>query len=360
MRLHGIILAALTLTLTCLPAVTASTAYVDRVREVKQRDSPVLVGYNADPNIAVFGNTYYIYPTTDGFPSWGGQTFYWWKSTDLVTWTRSAEPFLTLNGTSGNVPWATGVSKSSNHLHSVMVIVITNEDVQSAWAPTIIQRGGKYYFYFSGQNPTYNRKTIGVAVANSPEGPFTAQPEAMIQNNEVLTSGQAIDAAAFLDPETSKYYLYWGNGSPLMAELSDDMVSIKISTLQAPTGLTDFREGSFMIYRQGVYHMTYSIDDTRSEDYRIGYATGPSATGPFTYRGVILKKDESKGILATGHDSIINVPGTDDWYIAYHRFAIPGGNGTMRETTIDRLYFDETGFIVPVVPTLESVLPLGS
>ncbi len=80
MRLHGIIPAALTLTLTCLPAVTASTVYVNRVREVKQRDSPVLGGYNADPNIAVFGNTYYIYPTTDGFPSWGGQTFYWWKS----------------------------------------------------------------------------------------------------------------------------------------------------------------------------------------------------------------------------------------------------------------------------------------
>ena len=145
-----------------------------------------------------------------------------------------------------------------------------------------------------------------------------------------------------------------------MAELSDNMLSIEASTLRAPTGLTDFREGSFMIYRQGVYHMTYSIDDTRSEDYRIGYATGSSATGPFTYRGVILQKDVSKGILAPGHNSIVNVPGTDDWYIAYHRFAIPGGNGTMRETTIDRLYFDVDGLIVPVIPTLESVAPLGS
>jgi large repetitive protein len=84
--------------------------------------------------------------------------------------------------------------------------------VQNAWAPTIIERNNKYYFYFSGHNPTYNRKTIGVATANSPEGPFTAQSKAMILNNEALTSGQAIDPDAFVDPVTGKYYLYWGNG----------------------------------------------------------------------------------------------------------------------------------------------------
>jgi hypothetical protein len=70
---------------------------------------------------------------------------------------------------------------------------------------------------------------------------------------------------------------------------------------------------------------------------------------------VILEKDRSLGILATGHSSIVNVPGTDEWYIAYHRFAMPGGDGTHRETTIDKLEFDAGGFIRKVVPTLESV-----
>jgi hypothetical protein len=65
----------------------------------------------------------------------------------------------------------------------------------------------------------------------------------------------------------------------------------------------------------------------------------------------------NKGILGTGHSSIVNVPCTDDWYIAYHRFAIPNGGGTMRETTIDRVYFGEDGIMKPVVPTLESVEP---
>lgn len=305
------------------------------VRAVEMK-SPVLPGLYADPNIAVFNGTYYIYATTDGVAGWGGKDFYVWKSTNLVDWERSEKPFLTLDGENGNVPWASG----------------------NAWAPTIIARGRKYYFYFSGHNPTYNRKTIGVAVADSPEGPFTAQPEAMILNNEAVTSGQAIDPAAFRDPATGKFYLFWGNGSPVYAELSDDMLSIKEDTLTAISGLTSFREGSFVNHRRGTYHLTYSIDDTGSPDYRVGYATATSIDGPWTYRGVILQKDASQGILGTGHSSIVNVPGTDEWYIAYHRFGMPDGNGTHRETTIDKLSFDKDGLMQGVTPTLTSVDPL--
>jgi beta-xylosidase len=322
-----------------LASLTGSSATVSkrerRSPRLSARDSPVLPGYYADPNIAVFDKTYYIYATTDGTPGWGGNQFFVWSSPDLVSWTRAEEPFLTLDGTKGNVPWAVG----------------------NGWAPTIIERDGKYYFYFSGQNAEYNTKTIGVAVADSPSGPFTAQPQAFILNNEALKTGQAIDPAAFQDPTTGKYYLFWGNGTPLYAEFEDDMLSFKSGTLRSISGLTDFREGIFLNYREGIFHLTYSIDDTRSVDYRVGYATSESVDGPWTDRGVILKKDAAKGILATGHSSIIQVPGTDDWYIAYHRFAIPDGNGTMRETTIDRVYFDEDGLIKPVVPTLESVAP---
>ncbi|TDU83367.1 glycosyl hydrolase family 43 [Kribbella voronezhensis] len=298
--------------------------------------SPVLPGYNADPNIARFGDTYYLYVTTDGYAGWGGKDFYVWKSKNLVDWQRSEKPILTLDGANGNVPWASG----------------------NAWAPTVIERGGKYYFYFSGHNPTYNRKTIGVAMADSPEGPFTAQPTAMILNNEAVTSGQAIDPATFQDPVTGRYYLFWGNGSPVYAELTDDMLAIKPETLKPISGLTGFREGSFVNYRNGTYHLTYSIDDTGSPNYRVGYATAKSVDGPWTYRGVILEKDPAQGILATGHHSIIQVPGTDDWYIAYHRFGMPGGDGQHRETTIDRLYFAADGTIPKVVPTLTSVNPV--
>ncbi|KAG9603689.1 Arabinanase/levansucrase/invertase, partial [Aureobasidium melanogenum] len=328
---HGTVLP---ITAAELASLTANNADNPSIASRASGGSPVLKGYFADPNIAVFNKTYYIYATTDGFPGWGGQVFYAWSSPDLVNWTRSEEPFLTLNGTNGNVPWATG----------------------NAWAPTIIERYGKYYFYFSGENPTYDRKTIGVAIAGSPSGPFTAEPTAMILNNERLTTGQAIDSDAFLDPVSGKYYLLWGNDSPLLAELNDNMTSINWSTAQNITGLVDFREGLFINYREGLYHITYSIDDTGSENYRVGYATSTSITGNYTYHGVVLQKDVSQGILATGHDSIINVRGTDKWYMAYHRFAIPGGDGTHREVTIDEVTFDaKIGLMNPVVPTLSSV-----
>lgn len=319
-----------TYTLTAPGGATATwtlSAYV--------MQSPVLPGLYADPNIAVFGDTYYLYATTDGTAGWGGKDFYVWTSPDLVNWTRSAEPFLTLDGANGNVPWASG----------------------NAWAPTIIERDGRYYFYFSGHNAALNRKTIGVAVADSPEGPFTAQPTAMILNNEAVTSGQAIDPAAFLDPVSGKYYLFWGNGSPVYAELSDDMLSLKPATIARIAGLTSFREGTFVNHRDGLYHLTYSIDDTGSENYRVGYATSTSVHGPWTDRGVILQKDLSLGIKGAGHSSIVNVPGTDDWYIAYHRFAMPNGDGTHRETTIDKLAIGPDGLFQSVQPTLTSVAP---
>ncbi|KAF1972079.1 Arabinanase/levansucrase/invertase [Bimuria novae-zelandiae CBS 107.79] len=336
---HGTVIPITAKELAAITGNTTTSSYKAQKPRLAKRDSPVLPGLYADPNIVIFGNTYYIYATTDGFSSWDGNVFYVWSSPDLVSWTRTSTPFLTLNGTNGNVPWAVG----------------------NAWAPTIIEKDGKYYLYFSGQNPAYNRKTIGVAVADCPTGPFTAQQTAMILNDEVLTTGQAIDSAAFKDPTTGIYYLFWGNSGsegPLYAELSDDMLTLKNGTIGRVNGLVDFREGVFVNYRQGLFHMTYSVDDTRSENYRVGYATATNVHGPWTYRGIVLQKDVEKGILATGHDSVVQVPNTDDWYMAYHRFAIPDGNGTRRETTIDKVFFDEeTGFMLPVVPTLGSVGP---
>lgn len=299
-----------------------------------QANSPVLPGLWADPNIAVFGDTYYLMTTQDGFPNWSGKQFFVWSSTDLVTWTRGADAILTLNGTSGNVPWSDG----------------------NAWAPTIAEKDGKYYFYFSGNNPTYGYKTIGVAVADSPSGPYTAQDTAMINGTESIVASQTIDPFAFVDPVSGKYYLFWGNGKALAVELGDDMVSIKEETITQLSGLTSFNEASSMAYRNGLYHFNYAINDTRSEYYATGYATSTNLTGPFTYQYPILQLNASLGILGTGGSTLLNVPDTDDWYIAYHRFQIPNGNGTERETTIDHLYFNnETGLIEKVVPTLTSV-----
>ncbi|TDC73422.1 family 43 glycosylhydrolase [Streptomyces hainanensis] len=307
-------------TYTVTSAEGATRAWT--VRAVEMR-SPVLPGLTADPNIVAFGDTYYLYATTDGFPGWSGTTFSAWSSKDLVNW-RDHGVILDLGP---DVSWADS----------------------RAWAPTIAERDGRYYFYYCAD------AKIGVAVSDSPTGPFTDSGAPLIAANPD-GGGQPIDPAVFTDRD-GQSYLYWGNGSAWVVPLADDMVSFDPAEVRRIPDLPDFREGLFMVERAGRYHLTYSIDDTRSPNYRVGYATSDSPYGPFTYHGVILQRDSSLGVLGTGHNSVLQVPGTDDWYIAYHRFAIPDGDGTHRETTIDRLTFSREGLLQPVRPTLESVRP---
>ncbi|WP_030665322.1 family 43 glycosylhydrolase [Streptomyces cellulosae] len=285
--------------------------------------SPVLPGLNADPNIVRFGDTFYLYPTTDGFDGWSGTRFKAYSSTDLVHW-KDHGVVLDLGP---DVSWADS----------------------RAWAPTIAEKNGKYYFYFCAD------ANIGVAVSDSPTGPFKdALGRPLLKAGQF--AGQMIDPAVFTDDD-GQSYLYWGNGHAYVAPLGDDMTSLDTSKVKdiTPSG---YNEGTFVIKRKGTYYLMWSENDTRDENYRVAYATGPSPTGPWTKRGVILEKDLSLGIKGTGHHSVVQVPGTDDWYIAYHRFALPGGDGTHRETTIDKLEFDADGLIEKVVPTLTGVDPV--
>ncbi|CBG68311.1 MULTISPECIES: family 43 glycosylhydrolase [Streptomyces] len=289
-------------------------------RELK---SPVLPGLNADPNIVRFGDTFYIYPTTDGFEGWSGTQFKAYSSKDLVNW-KDHGVILDLGP---DVSWADS----------------------RAWAPAMEERDGKYYFYFCAD------ANIGVAVSDSPTGPFKDALGKPLLKAGTLP-GQMIDPAVFTDDD-GKSYLYWGNGRAYVVPLNDDMVSFdsaKISDI-TPSG---YNEGTFVIKRKGTYYFMWSENDTRDENYQVAYATGSSPTGPWTKRGVILEKDLSLGVKGPGHHSVVHVPGTDDWYIAYHRFAIPGGDGTHRETTIDKLEFDADGLLKKVVPTLESIDPV--
>ncbi|PIM71428.1 hydrolase [Streptomyces sp. JV178] len=285
--------------------------------------SPVLPGLNADPNIVRFGDTFYIYPTTDGFEGWSGTQFKAYSSKDLVHW-KDHGVILDLGP---DVSWADS----------------------RAWAPTMEEKNGKYYFYFCAD------ANIGVAVSDSPTGPFKdALGKPLLKAGD--RPGQMIDPAVFTDDD-GQSYLYWGNGRAYVVPLNDDMVSFDSSKVTdiTPSG---YNEGSFVIKRKGTYYFMWSENDTRDENYRVAYATGSSPTGPWTKRGVILEKDLSLGIKGPGHHSVVQVPGTDDWYIAYHRFAIPGGDGTHRETTIDKMEFDADGLIKKVVPTLSSIDPV--
>ncbi|MEO7038143.1 MAG: family 43 glycosylhydrolase [Polyangiaceae bacterium] len=279
--------------------------------------NPVLPGLYADPQIAQFNGKFYLYPTTDGFANWLSTTFKAFSSTDLVTW-KDEGVILDLGP---GVTWAD----------------------DRAWAPGIAFKSGTYYFYFAAA------QQIGVAKATSPTGPFKdALGHALVTTGEY--GGQSIDPYAFTDDD-GRAYLYFGNGSSAhVAELNADMVSFK--TQPQAISVPGFREGSVAFKRNGTYYFMWSENDTRSEDYDVAYATGSSPLGPFTKPAgnPILQKNTAQGILGTGHNSVLQLA-NGDWYIAYHRFAIPNGDGTHREVCLDRLVFNADGSIAPVKPT---------
>jgi len=304
----------------------------------KENHNPVLEGYYADPDILYAEKTgkFYIYPTSDGFTNWAGTYFKTFSSTNLVDW-KDEGVILDLNK---DVSWAK----------------------RNAWAPCIIEKKTgnqyRYFYYFTAA------QKIGVAVADNPTGPFIDAGKALIDKfPEGITGGQQIDPDVFTDPKTGKNYLYWGNGYMAVAELNDDMISIKKETIKVITPDSTFREGTTVFYRNGTWYFMWSEDDTRSENYRVRYGTSDSPAGKITIpaNNLVIAKDTATGIYATGHNSIIQLPGTDEWYIVYHRFNYPKGilmgeaAGYHREVCIDKLEFNSDGSIKQVTPTHEGV-----
>lgn len=298
-------------------------------------NNPVLEGYYADPEILYSQKTgkYYLYPTSDGFDGWGGYYFKVFSSDNLKDWTDEGV-ILDLKK---DVPWAG----------------------RNAWAPCIIERkegdSYKYYYYYTGA------QKIGVAVSDNPTGRFTDSGKPVVATRpEGITGGQEIDPDVFQDPKTGKYYLYWGNGYMAVAELSDDMLSIKEKTIKIMTPDNTFREGIYVFYRNGVYYFLWSEDDTRSENYRVRYAMSDSPTGKLRIpeNNLILSKDADKGIYGTGHNSVLQKPDSDEWYIVYHRFNRPNGikmgdaAGFHREVCIDKMEFNADGTIKKVLPSI--------
>lgn len=301
-------------------------------------NNPVLPGFHADPEIIYSNLTgkYYIYSTTDGQPGWGGWYYTAYSSSDLKDWTYEG---IVLDLKSDQVSWADG----------------------NAWAPAIEEKktkdGYRYYLYFSGNPKDGGGKQIGVATADSPTGPFTDLGHPMITESPT-GGGQQIDVDVFTDPVSGKSYLYWGNGYMAGAELNKDMLSIKKKTLKVltPEGGTlqdyAYREAPYVFYRNGLYYFMWSVDDTGSANYHVAYGTAKSPLGPIQVASdpIVTLQNPELEIYGPAHNSVICKPGTDEWYIVYHRINKHYldkslSPGTHREVCIDRLEFNEDGTI---------------
>ncbi|WP_163198628.1 MULTISPECIES: family 43 glycosylhydrolase [Bifidobacterium] len=319
-------------------------------------NNPVLPGQYADPDIDYFDGKFWIFPTTDGFKSWSGNYFHAWSSTDLKNWKDEGVILDVDKSHEGN--------KQSYWTDQTTV---SPWSVGSAWAPTIekkvINGKAQYFFYYCAKYPN-GQSAIGVAVADNPAGPYKAADQPIVTRTmEGVTVGQAIDPSIFTDPKTNKSYILYGNGTPAIAELSDDMMSVKAGTVKKLNGLRNFRESVVVAYRDGKYHWTWSCDDANSPNYHVEYGVSDSIDGAITYKGVLLQKDTSKNLQGTAHQSDVHVTdadGNDRWFMAYHRHYTPlgvftSGLGYHRETAIDEIHFGEDGLMQTIKPTDEGV-----
>lgn len=323
-------------------------------------NNPVLPGQYADPDIDYMDGKFWIFPTTDGYPGWAGTKFHAFSSEDMVNWKDEGVILELANENPGKNEQGTEIAASPWAVGG------------SAWAPTIEEKDGKYYFYYCGKFKN-GQSAIGVAVADDPKGPYTDKGTALLTvdmcKQAGVSMGQAIDPSIFTDDDGTSYITF-GNGSAAIAQLNDDMMSIKEDSLKQITGLTDFRESVVVTKANGKYHWTWSCDDANSPNYHVNYGVSDSLTNADGKVSVELKKknllakDEQLGILGSAHQSVLHVKdgsGKDRYFMAYHRFYTPlnifnsgDGLGKHRETCIDEIQFDAEGYMT-VTPTLEGV-----
>lgn len=322
--------------IAALLAVGSACANVPR-----RAGNPVLPGWYADPEGAVFEGRYWIFPTTSA-PYDEQVSFDAFSSPDLVRWTKHERVLDT-----SVVEWAR----------------------RAMWAPSVVEHGGRYYLFFSAndlQRPggplwdpddsSSHTGGIGVAVADAPAGPYSDHLGGPLVG-DFHNDAQPIDPFVYRGADGRHYLFYGGWGHCNVALLAEDFRGFEpwpdgsVFREITPEG---YVEGPVLFRRAGRTYFLWSEGGWGDATYRVAYAYADSPAGPFTRMGTILEQDPAVATGA-GHNSILHPPGTDDWYIVYHRRPTPNEGRDHRVTCIDRLAFDEDGAILPVRMTFEGV-----
>jgi hypothetical protein len=284
--------------------------------------------FTADPAARVFAGRVYLYPSHDIRPGQGQGRVGWFcmedyhvfSSADLSDWTDHG-----LIVSQDKVAWV----KANSY---------------SMWAPDCIARNGKYYFYFPAPaaDTTYGRGfSIGVAVADKPDGPFIPQAQP-------IEDVRGIDPHPFIDKD-GQAYLYWAARNIYVVKLKENMLELAAEP-QVIQGLPEagLKEGPSLFERNGLYYLAYPHVQNSTE--RLEYAIADNPLGPFKVSGVIM--DESPGCW-TNQQTIVEF--NNQWYLFYHYNDLSPGFDKNRAVRIDSLFFNDDGTIKKVIPTLRGV-----
>jgi hypothetical protein len=304
--------------------------------------------YTPDPAPMVYKDRVYLY-TGDDIP---GFDFYYmtkWRvfsSADMVNWTDHGSP-LALEDFS----WA----------------------MDRAWAAQCIERDGKFYWYICVQT-VQNNMAVGVAVADSPTGPFK---DAI--GKPLITTGtwSNIDPTVYIDND-GQAYLYWGNGKLCYVKLNKDMVSYTGDIVEVPQSVETFGgvrvprsenqnnannqlaqnkdmfvEGPWFYKRNNLYYLMFAGMDKSREC--LSYSVSDSPTGPWKYKGKIMVDEPTNSF--TNHGGIIDFKGNS--YLFYHTALLPGGGSFGRSTSIEEFKYNADGTIPLIHISTDGVKAVG-
>lgn len=293
--------------------------------------------FTADPSAHVINNRVYVYPShdRDSAITFDMLDYHVFSSENMVDWTDHGVA-LSIK----DISWAK----------------------EKAWAPDCAFYNGKYYFYF----PT-DRSFIGVAVSDSPEGPFKdpiGRPLISKDSPGVLNTRDFIDPSVFIDDDGTPY-LFFGQIDLNVIKLNDDMISYD-GEVQIIKGAKDFFEAVWVHKYSGKYYLSYSTWGEKGvTGPQIVYAVSDDLLGPYEYKGVILDEVNS----GTNHHSIVEF--RDQWYLFYHNSDLflkkTDTNSPdikykpyRRSICVDYLYYNTDGTIEQVVPTRHGVQNVNS
>lgn len=291
--------------------------------------------YTADPAPMVHNGTVYLYTSHDEDVT--VRNFFTmndWKcysTTDMVNWTDQGTVL-----SYKTFEWSRG----------------------DAWAGQCIFRNGKFYYYLP-VNQKNGGNAIGVAVSDSPTGPFK---DAI--GKPLLIGYGYIDPTVFIDDD-GQAYLYWGNPNLWHVKLNEDMVSYDQAYGIKKEDLKDenfgyrakkidnrtaaYEEGPWLYKRNSLYYLFYPAGGVPEH---LAYSTAKSITGPWTYGDTIMHVIQ-KGGAFTNHPGVADYKGKT--YLFYHNGALPGGGGFKRSVCVEPLVFNADESIPLIEPTQQGV-----
>lgn len=292
--------------------------------------------FTTDPAPMVHNDTLYVYTGHDE----DNADFFWmqeWRvysTTDMANWTDHGSPLAIEDFSWGD---------------------------DRAWAPQCIERNGKFYLYVPIHSRLSGTMAIGVAVSDSPTGPFKDALGHPLADG----SWDYIDPTVWIDDD-GQAYLYWGNPELYYVRLNDDMISYK-GEIEKVTQTTEgfgspgpkervkgtkyrdmYTEGPWFCKRGKKYYMIYAAGGVPEH---IAYSTSNRPTGPWKYQGEIMPLSDTGSF--TNHSGVIDFKGHS--YFFYHSGHLPGGGGFGRSICAEEFTYNPDGTIPTILPTREGI-----